>query len=531
MKNKLGYLVMILGWVSFASVLIYDYYRYGSGFLNRFIYPRDFYDFIFNLQKAALPLLFTVIGSIVNGRFRLLENLSQAESNYRDLYENAPVGYHSLGADTTILEVNNTWLKMFGYRHEDIVGKVRLIDLVSDKYRESFLSTFQSLKNKGSIENFCYEIRKNDGTYIPVIVNTNAIYDDEGNFLKNRSAVKDNSVQVAYQISLKESAMEWRDTFDTMPNGVMLLDKDITIKKINKYMIDVMGLSFDEAIGKKYYEVVYGTSEYPADCPIKEVSEKLAPVNREVFNKKLNRFFMLNFTPIFEEQNNTVHYFIQTMTDISDIKDREVKLKESRTAFYNMLKDIDFAYKDLKELHEGLIFSLAKAVDAKSPWTKNHSELVSRYSVMIGKELGMNAKEIDTLRVAAILHDIGKIGIYDSILYKPGSLTGDEYSLVKLHSEKGAEIISHIQQLENISMIIKYHHERFDGTGYPAGLISNQIPFYSRIIAVADAYEAMTSDRPYRPVLGKELAIEELNRYAGCQFDPDIVKAFIKSLT
>ncbi|MBT9129845.1 MAG: Cyclic di-GMP phosphodiesterase response regulator RpfG [candidate division WS2 bacterium] len=531
MKSRLGYLIIILGWVSFASVLAYEYSHYGFGGLNRFIYPRDFYEFISTLQIAVLPLLFTVIGSIINGRFKLLENLREAEGNYRDLYENAPVGYHSIGADTTVLEVNNTWLQMFGFRREDIVGKVRLIDLVSDKYRESFLSAFQSLKNKGTLENFSYEIRKSDNTYLPVIVNTRAIYNDKGIFLKNQTAVKDNSIPLAYENALKDSAREWRDTFDNMPDGIVLLDKDVIIRKMNKCMVNTLGVSsFKEVIGKKYFEVIYNELEFPADHLIKEVMERLTPISREVFNKRLNRHFLVNITPIFDEQGE-IQYFVQTMTDISDIKDREAKLKESRTAFYNILKDVDLAYKELKELQDGLILALAKAVDAKSPWTKNHSELVSRYSVMIGKELGLSVKEIDTLRVAAILHDIGKIGIYDSILYKPGILTIDEYSLIKMHPERGAEIVNHIRQLEGIATIMKYHHERFDGSGYPEGLMGDQIPFFSRIIAVADAYEAMTSDRPYRPVLGKELAMEELNRYAGSQFDPDLVKAFIKSLT
>jgi len=145
--------------------------------------------------------------------------------------------------------------------------------------------------------------------------------------------------------------------------------------------------------------------------------------------------------------------------------------------------------------------------------------------------MGLKEKDIETLSTAALVHDIGKIGTYDVILDKPDGLTNEEWDLVKMHPVKGEEILRPINQLKNIFPIIRSHHERMDGKGYPDGLKDDEIPLLARIIAVADSFDAMTSERPYRPMPGKEFAISELRRCSGTQFDPRIVETFTRVIT
>ncbi|MEW6714195.1 MAG: HD domain-containing phosphohydrolase, partial [Nitrospirota bacterium] len=188
-------------------------------------------------------------------------------------------------------------------------------------------------------------------------------------------------------------------------------------------------------------------------------------------------------------------------------------------------------YEDLEGLLINTIASLASAIDAKSPWTKGHSERVTGYAIEIAREMGMKEKDIEHIRLCGLLHDIGKIGTYDIILDKPEQLSDQEFELVKKHPEKGAEIIEPIKQLKGLIKGILYHHERYDGKGYPDGLRSEDIPLCARILTVADSFDSMTSDRPYRLSPGKEHAINELKRCAGTQFDPKVVESFLKVLT
>lgn len=185
---------------------------------------------------------------------------------------------------------------------------------------------------------------------------------------------------------------------------------------------------------------------------------------------------------------------------------------------------------DMKGLFIGIIKSLAQAIDAKSPWTKGHSDRVTEYAVRIGKEMGLQDKELEVLRVAGLLHDIGKIGTHDTLLDKPGKLASAEYEIVKEHPARGSELLLPIKQLNHIIPWIRGHHERLDGTGYPDGLKGDEIPLQARILAVADAFDSMTAERPYRETPGREKAIEELKKNAGIQFDPKVVEVFLKIL-
>ena len=151
-------------------------------------------------------------------------------------------------------------------------------------------------------------------------------------------------------------------------------------------------------------------------------------------------------------------------------------------------------------------------------------------AVKIGKYLGLEMSRIDELKIAADLHDIGKIGISEEILLKPGKLTEDEYKIIKTHSEKGYRIIKASSELKEVAESVLYHHERLDGRGYPIGLKGEEIPLLSRIISVCDSYDVMTSDRVYKKAMSKEDAIEELKRCSGTQFDPSLVKVFIECI-
>ncbi len=183
---------------------------------------------------------------------------------------------------------------------------------------------------------------------------------------------------------------------------------------------------------------------------------------------------------------------------------------------------------DLEELFLGTVKSLSSAIDAKSKWTAGHSERVTSYALGIGQELGLSEKETKDLELAGLLHDIGKIGTYESILDKPGKLTDEEIAVMRQHPVKGAEIIAPIKQLKHVIPAIKYHHEFYDGTGYPEGLKEEAIPFHARILAVADTVDAMGADRPYRKGRPMDAIIAELKRCSGTQFDPKVVEVFLR---
>jgi len=173
-----------------------------------------------------------------------------------------------------------------------------------------------------------------------------------------------------------------------------------------------------------------------------------------------------------------------------------------------------------------IIYALAATVDAKDHYTYGHSRKVSDYSVAIAEALDLPQDRIATIRAASLLHDIGKVGIPDSILSKEGPLTDEEWEPVKIHPKLGVEILRHIIDLVNCLPAILHHHEHYDGKGYPSGLKGDSIPLEGRILAIADAYDAMTSPRPYREQLSAQAALEELRRCAGTQFDPELVEIF-----
>ena len=168
---------------------------------------------------------------------------------------------------------------------------------------------------------------------------------------------------------------------------------------------------------------------------------------------------------------------------------------------------------------------LAGAVDEKDLYTKGHSDRVTRYSMIIAKELALTSEEIEKIRISAQLHDVGKIGIEDRILKKPGALTPDEYEIMKQHTSKGASILRPVTMLKEMIPGIELHHESLDGRGYPHGLKGDQVPLMPRIITVADTFDAMTTNRPYQAAMDPEYVVRIINSLASTKFDPRVVAA------
>jgi len=187
-------------------------------------------------------------------------------------------------------------------------------------------------------------------------------------------------------------------------------------------------------------------------------------------------------------------------------------------------------HEQMRNVYLGTVRTLAGAIEAKDPYTRGHSERVSKYAVKIARRMKLPELLVRNIEAAATIHDIGKIGIRDDILLKPTRLTPEEMEQVKLHPLIGERIVRPIELLEGASSLILYSHERWDGKGYLRGLKAEEIPLGSRIIFVADSYDAMTSHRTYAPSLARRQAIEELKRNAGTQFDPDVVKIMVEIL-
>ncbi|MFP4499051.1 MAG: HD-GYP domain-containing protein, partial [Vulcanimicrobiota bacterium] len=183
---------------------------------------------------------------------------------------------------------------------------------------------------------------------------------------------------------------------------------------------------------------------------------------------------------------------------------------------------------EVQERAFNIVKGLAKALEQKDEYTRGHSNHVSQYSVMFAHHLGLDRNSIETIERAALLHDIGKIGIPDNVLNKPGKLTDEEFEIIKSHPLYGAELLKILGFLKNEQVLILHHHEKFDGTGYPYGLTADKIPRGSAIISLADVFDALTTDRPYRKAFSVEKAIEIMQEMKGKNFEPSLCDEFIK---
>ena len=255
------------------------------------------------------------------------------------------------------------------------------------------------------------------------------------------------------------------------------------------------------------------------------------------FNKELYILLLTGHKDLAPPLETIRRLDIQGYCEKSDKFDQLLLLVESgikAISQMNLIKKINAELKDtyskLENAYVESIETLRYTVEAKDTYTRGHSDRVSAYSVLIGEKLGLPEEDINTLRIGGLFHDIGKIGVPDHILQKETRLTDDEYSEIKNHPSIGAHILSNASIFNNIIPIVKHHHERYDGKGYPGKLKGENIPYLARIAAIADAFDAMTSKRTYRNSMPIDVVKEEIEKCKGTQFDPTLADVFLDIL-
>jgi putative nucleotidyltransferase with HDIG domain len=217
---------------------------------------------------------------------------------------------------------------------------------------------------------------------------------------------------------------------------------------------------------------------------------------------------------------------VRGTAELADLSENFNRMSESISTAVNNLKR---AARENHELFINSIRALAAAIDAKDPYTRGHSERVARYSSLVAKEMGLPSEDVRRVRLSALLHDVGKIGIDDRIIRKPTALTEEEFEIMKTHPVKGAAIMDAIPELHDVIPGMKHHHERWEGGGYPDGLTGEEIPLQARIVSVADTFDAMTTTRPYQQAMDLRFVFQRLRDLAGNRFDPQVVDALIRS--
>lgn len=349
-------------------------------------------------------------------------------------------------------------------------------------------------------------------------------------------------------VTLEEYTENWQVLIDTLPYATILVDTDFHVVMANNAAVNLLGYT-GKLQNDKCYELLHKTNAPMENCPVEKALNSGKEEQTEIYEPSLGKHLIINSAPVFrnEEIIGFIHSFLDITKQkeneksnndlidiyagsINELKARHIGAQKGRDAFLNMLEDISESYKELEDLFMKLILVMVNSLDAKSPWTKGHSERVSMYAEQIAKQMLIDEDEIKDIKLAGLLHDIGKIGTYDYLLDKPGKLTREEFDIVKKHPDQGADILKEIKQLRDIIPYIKYHHEKLDGNGYPHKLKGDTIPLGAKILHVADSFDSMTSDRPYRPAPGIKYALSEMEKYKGTQFDPHVIDAFLEVL-
>lgn len=331
--------------------------------------------------------------------------------------------------------------------------------------------------------------------------------------------------------SFHSEMMSSYDIHQILEKGLAKFQELVKTKVCSVFLVDEQGFEFVHKVSLP--EELSSTVQKEVDAQIRSGifggivnSSNPACIPTEVFKSESNQSLSIIIAPLSHKERTIGVVVIIFEEDQDFIRQQTLKLLYILAGFFSLTLQNAYLFNDLKRSYFDTLRAIANSIEARDPYTKGHSHRVGQIASAIAKELNWSGDEMEFIDWGGMLHDVGKIGIHDAILNKPGKLDNEEYEAIKLHPSIGAQVVKDISFLEPVMPYILEHHERFDGKGYPQGLAGENISIKGRLLAVADAFDAMTSDRPYRKAFKPEIALREILEKASSQFDPKIVEAF-----
>ena len=491
-------------------------------------------DFELNLKKrdgtVMLCLLFVTAKREDGGRIigyqgiirditnkRATENaLRGSEERYRQLLNHAPAGIYEVDfLRRTFVSVNDVMCEYTGYTKEELLS-LSPFDILTAESKISFMErmtkVFSGEKVADTVE---YKIKGKNGREFWVLLNTKLVY--ENGVPKGATAVvHDITERKLAEEAIRRSEEKYRLLVDNANDGVFIAQNG-RIKFPNPKMMQILGYTQEELSQIRYIDLVH-----PDDRGIvhqakerRDTSSETASVySIRVTNKSGRQIWaQISSVPIFWDERPATLNFVRDITYQRIAED-----------------ELNQTVEKLRKVTGATVQAMAQTVEVRDPYTAGHQKRVSNIARAIATEMNLSSDMVEGICMAGNIHDIGKISVPAEILSKPGILTDLQFALIKAHPTTGYEILKGIEFPYDIARIVLQHHERLDGSGYPQGLLGDDILLEARIVAVADVVEAMSSHRPYRPALGIGKALEEISAKKGKLYDPRVVEAFEKTL-
>ncbi|MGQ9619153.1 MAG: HD domain-containing phosphohydrolase, partial [Candidatus Aminicenantia bacterium] len=409
--------------------------------------------------------------------------------------------------DNKIIFVNESSKNLFNFKgKEEIMGR-DILDFIVPEFREIFIySIEETIKKKGAL------------TFSEIEIYT---FDGEKRWIEKFDyfvEFKDKPSIISFLrdiTQIREKEERYERLFSNIFDGVYVSTHQGELLFANLTLVNMLGFESKEGLFKIPINSFYFNTE-DRNYIVEELERKNEIRNYEVRLKKKDGsiLFAINNSWAIRDKSGRVIFHEGTLTDITERKVVKEQLK--------------MGYERLKGIFESIINAMVKMVEIKNPHIAGHERNVAKLAAAIARELGFSEEKSEEIRLTALIHDIGKMFIPSEILLKPCKLSKEEYAFIKLHTYHGYEVLKTIDFPWDIASVVLQHHERFDGSGYPQGLSCDDILMEAKILSVADVVEAINSPRPYRVGYGIELALEEIKRFRGILYDPDVVDACLK---